>query len=215
MIEIEVKQPGERYTFEELYHLIELLRSPEGCPWDRAQTHESLVKPMIEEAYEAVDAIQKNSPEKLCEELGDVLLQVIFHTILADEEGRFTFTDVTDRCARKMLYRHSHVFGADLAENAGEALSNWEVRKLKEKGFTSLKQDLEDIPNVLPALMRAQKAAKKIRKADGVPEDGVQAAEREIGEKLYAVCKAADRSGVDAEIALQKYIDEVIQHENR
>ena len=80
MIEMEPKAQEERYTFEELYHIIELLRSPEGCPWDRAQTHQSLVKPMIEEAYEVVDAIQKDRPDKLCEELGDVLLQVIFHT---------------------------------------------------------------------------------------------------------------------------------------
>ena len=106
MIQMEPKQPGERYTFQELYHIIELLRSPEGCPWDREQTHESLIKPMLEEAYEAVDAIEKKSPEKLCEELGDVLLQVIFHTILAKEEGSFAFEDVTDRCARKMLFRH-------------------------------------------------------------------------------------------------------------
>ncbi len=171
MIEMEPKQPGERYTFQELYHIIELLRSPEGCPWDREQTHESLIKPMLEEAYEAVDAIEKKSPEKLCEELGDVLLQVIFHTILAKEEGSFAFEDVTDRCARKMLFRHSHVFGGDAAATAGEALSNWESRKLEEKGFSSLRQDLEDIPNVLPALMRAQKAAKKIRKAGSDREE--------------------------------------------
>ena len=144
MIQMEPKQPGERYTFQELYHIIELLRSPEGCPWDREQTHESLIKPMLEEAYEAVDAIEKKSPEKLCEELGDVLLQVIFHTILAKEEGSFAFEDVTDRCARKMLFRHSHVFGGDAAATAGEALSNWESRKLEEKGFSSLRQDLEE-----------------------------------------------------------------------
>ena len=82
MIQIEPKRNGEKYSLEELYHIIELLRSPEGCPWDRVQTHETLIKPMIEEAYEAVDAIKKDSAEKLCEELGDVLLQVIFHSIL-------------------------------------------------------------------------------------------------------------------------------------
>ncbi len=216
MIEMEPKQQGERYTFEELYHIIELLRSPEGCPWDRAQTHRSLIKPMIEEAYEAVDAIQKESSEKLCEELGDVLLQVIFHTILAREEGRFTLEDVTDRCARKMLFRHSHVFGSEAADTAGEALANWESRKLEEKGFSSLRQDLEDIPAVLPALMRAQKAAKKIRKAEPQEENTEDPLpEQEIGRMLYQICRQAERSGVEAELALNHYLEGVIKNENR
>ena len=217
MIEMEPKAQEERYTFEELYHIIELLRSPEGCPWDRAQTHQSLVKPMIEEAYEVVDAIQKDRPDKLCEELGDVLLQVIFHTILAREEGNFTFEDVTDRCARKMLFRHSHVFGSAVADTTGEALANWESRKLEEKGFSSLRQDLEDIPAVLPALMRAQKVAKKIRKVEGVSENpvGELATEQKIGEMLYQICKQADLSGVDAELALYRYLEGVIENENR
>ena len=191
------------------------MRSPEGCPWDRVQTHETLIKPMIEEAYEAVDAIKKNSTEKLCEELGDVLLQVIFHSILAKEEGKFEFEDVTDRCARKMLFRHTHVFGNVEVENASEALDNWESRKLTEKGFSSLKQDLEDIPSVFPSLMRAQKVAKKIRKAgksNEIPagEEFENATEEEIGELLYALCQVADKSDIDAEVALAKYTDKII-----
>lgn len=216
MVKMEPKPIGEKYTFDELYHIIELLRSPEGCPWDRAQTHQTLVKPMIEEAYEVVDAISKESSEKLCEELGDVLLQVIFHSMLSKEEGSFEYLDVTDRCARKMLFRHSHVFGDTVANGAGEALSNWENRKLEEKGFPSLRQDLEDIPNILPALMRAQKAAKKIRKAGSENEDQEEAlSEEEIGRRLYQLCRQADISGVDAEIALNHYLNEVIQNENR
>lgn len=215
MIQIEPKKNGEKYSLEELYHIIELLRSPEGCPWDRVQTHETLIKPMIEEAYEAVDAIKKDSAEKLCEELGDVLLQVIFHSILAEEEGKFGFDDVTDRCAKKMLFRHTHVFGNVEVDNEKEALDNWEKRKLTEKGFSSLKQDLEDIPDVLPALMRAQKAAKKIRKAgksESFPsgEEFEKAGEEEIGELLYSICRLADNSDVDAELALSKYTEKVI-----
>lgn len=229
MIEVEKKKVGEKYNLSELYHIIELLRSPEGCPWDRVQTHETLVKPMIEEAYEAVDAINKNSSEKLCEELGDVLLQVIFHAILSKEEGSFDFDDVTDRCARKMLFRHTHVFGNVHVEDEKEALDNWEKRKLTEKGFSSLKQDLEDIPTVFPALMRAQKVAKKIRKAEKTESDEKvllnenefeKANEEEIGELLYALCKLADNSDVDAEVALAKYTDKIImdagkENENR
>lgn len=217
MIQMETKKKDEKYSLEELYHIIELLRSPEGCPWDRVQTHETLIKPMIEEAYEAVDAIKKNSTEKLCEELGDVLLQVIFHSILAKEEGKFEFEDVTDRCARKMLFRHTHVFGNVEVDNASEALDNWESRKLTEKGFSSLKQDLEDIPSVFPALMRAQKVAKKIRKAgksENIPsgEEFENATEEEIGELLYALCQVADKSDVDAEVALAKYTDKIINN---
>ena len=217
MIQMETKKKDEKYSLEELYHIIELLRSPEGCPWDRVQTHETLIKPMIEEAYEAVDAIKKNSTEKLCEELGDVLLQVIFHSILAKEEGKFEFEDVTDRCARKMLFRHTHVFGNVEVDNASEALDNWESRKLTEMGFSSLKQDLEDIPSVFPALMRAQKVAKKIRKAgksENIPsgEEFENATEEEIGELLYALCQVADKSDVDAEVALAKYTDKIINN---
>ncbi len=220
MIEVERKKQGDKYNLEELYHIIELLRSPEGCPWDRVQTHDTLIKPMIEEAYEAVDAINKKSSEKLCEELGDVLLQVIFHSILSKEEGSFDFEDVTDRCARKMLFRHTHVFGDVHVEDEKQALDNWEKRKLTEKGFSSLKQDLEDVPTVFPALMRAQKVAKKIRKAEKAKSDEnnlinenefEKATEGEIGELLYALCKLADNSDVDAEIALSKYIDSIIE----
>lgn len=216
MIEIKQKQKNEKYTLEELYHIIELLRTPEGCPWDRAQTHETLIKPMIEEAYEAVDAIKKHSSDKLCEELGDVLLQVIFHAILAKEENSFDFDDITDRCARKMIFRHTHVFGDACAENAQEALVNWEKRKLVEKGFESLHQDLEDIPDVLPALMRSQKVAKKIRKAYNNEENTPEImSEEEIGKKIYEICRAADVSGIDAEIALTRYVERIIENENR
>ena len=217
MVEWQEKGKDERYTFEDLYRLIELLRSPGGCPWDREQTHASLIKPMIEEAYETVDAIEKESDGKLCEELGDVLLQVIFHSIIAEEEGAFRFDDITDGCTRKMLFRHSHVFGEDVANTAGDVLDNWEKRKQVEKGFQSLEEDLQDIPKVLPALMRAAKMAKKIRKnkpeavtvhASGVPE--VFTTPEEAGRYLYEVARICEQNGIEPELALKAYLDKEI-----
>lgn len=222
MIEVVKKNQGEKYNFDDLYDIIRKLRSPEGCPWDREQTHETLIKPMIEEAYEAVDAIEKNSIEKMTEEMGDVLLQVIFHCILGEESGEFGFLDVTDRCARKMLTRHTHIFGDAVAENTEEALVNWEAAKLKEKGFDSLRQDLDDIPGQFPALMRAAKCAKKIRKADrtdveeyvseAVDSMGIDFSdERVVGKILYEICRRAEENGVEAEIALKTSTNDVIK----
>lgn len=222
MIEVVKKGPDEKYSFDDLYDIIVKLRSPGGCPWDREQTHESLIKPMIEEAYEAVDAIEKKSTEKMKEEMGDVLLQVIFHCILGEEDGEFGFEDVTDRCARKMLSRHTHVFGDAFADNAEEALVNWDAAKLKEKGFDSLKQDLEDIPSQFPALMRAGKCAKKIRKADKaepiksvaetVDLSGIDFSdEAVVGKLLYEICRRAEENGVESEIALKNCTNDIIK----
>ena len=214
----------EKYDIQDFLKITKILRAPGGCPWDREQTHYSLVKPMLEEAYEAVDAIEKESTEKLTEELGDVLLQVIFHSIIGEEEGELSFNDVTDRCARKMLSRHTHIFGDAHAENSAEALNNWDEAKLKEKGFKTLREDLNDIPGCFPALMRAGKAAKKIRKGDGVYScdekisDGVGALSEEVsldnedtvGAVLYEVCRIAEKNGVDPELALKRFTDKVI-----
>ena len=214
MIEYKFRPENEKYTFDDLYEIIRLLRSPEGCPWDRVQTHYSLVTPMIEEAYELVDAIEKDNDEKMTEELGDVLLQVIFHTIIGAEEGRFTFFDVTDGCARKMLYRHSHVFGEDRAADSAEALENWDRRKSTEKGLDTLEQKLYDIPKDYPALYKAFKAASKIRKAGAENKDitpGVEAlvpdSEEELGRLLNGIAAAAEAKGLNPENALRRYVD--------
>ena len=212
MIPVHRKSENEKYTFSELYEIIKLLRSPEGCPWDRAQTHESLIKPMIEEAYEAVDAIEKGSRDKLVEELGDVLLQVIFHSILGEEEGLYGFHDITDGCARKMLFRHSHVFGDAVAQDARQALHNWEEMKKKEKGFSDVWEEIADIPNCFPALMRAAKRARKLRKAgekdDKIREDILPAIDYsdpgQVSCLLYSICAKAEEAGVDCETALLK-----------
>ncbi|MBR5060281.1 MAG: MazG family protein [Clostridia bacterium] len=211
-----------KYGFRELYKIVEELRAPGGCPWDREQTHQSLVRPMLEEALEAIDAIQKDDADKIVEELGDVLLQVVFHSVIAEENGEFTFEDVTDRCARKMIGRHVHVFGEEKADSPSEALSNWDAAKLKEKGFSGLGEDLQDIPKVFPALMRAEKAAKKIRKAGMTDECGTCfsdgfSAETDFGDKekvgalLYEICRRSEAEGVKCEEALRDATDRIIE----
>ena len=229
MISFDRTPEGGKYKFDDLYEVIRLLRSPGGCPWDRVQTHRTLITPMVEEAYELVDAIEKESDDKLVEELGDVLLQVIFHTIIGAEEGKFTFDDVTDRCTRKMLFRHSHVFGEDTAANAGEALENWEKRKTNEKGFDSLEQKLRDIPRNYPALYKAFKAASKIRKdaearaaageAGCVGQTGAEIdvpdSEAELRALLYGIVRAAEAKGLNPETALRRYVDSEVIHEDR
>ncbi|MBO4364336.1 MAG: MazG family protein [Clostridia bacterium] len=230
MLEIPKKKNGVKYDMEELREIVEKLRGPGGCPWDREQTHYSLIKPMIEEAYEAVDAIEKNDVTKMTEEFGDVLLQVLFHASVGRQNGEFDLEDITDRCARKMLSRHTHIFGTQHADNPAEALANWEAAKIKEKGFTSLYQDLCDIPEVFPALMRAQKAAKKIRKAGDSCADANAfgggnccgengsfpgnidfSDEKQVGRLLFEICRRAEENGVECELALKRETDGVIR----
>ena len=124
----------ERYTYEQLLEIIAELHSDHGCPWDRAQTHESMIKCLYDECDEVVEAIKNKDDENLCEELGDVLLQVLLHAQIAAEEGRFTMADVVDGIARKMVRRHPHVFGnAPMAQSEEEGLANWEAVKAMEK----------------------------------------------------------------------------------
>ena len=137
------------------------LRSDGGCPWDRAQTHASLRKNLVEEAYEAVDAIDSGCPDRLCDELGDVLMQVVLHAQLAMEAGDFTFDDVVTAICRKMISRHTHIFGDDHASTPDEVLDTWEKNKLKEKGFKTQSQVLHDVPRSLPALQRGYKSSAK------------------------------------------------------
>ena len=124
----------EKYTYEQLLEIIAELRSDHGCPWDRAQTHESMIKCLYDECDEVVEAIKNKDDDNLCEELGDVLLQVLLHAQIAGEEGRFTMADVVDGIARKMVRRHPHVFGnAPMAQSEEEGLANWEAVKAMEK----------------------------------------------------------------------------------
>ena len=151
----------EKYTIDDLLKIMERLRQPNGCPWDMVQTHQSIKKSMIEETYEAIDALDFGDDKAFANELGDVLLQVVFHSQIAKERGAFDFDDVLKEICTKLITRHSHVFGEDNAGNEEEALINWEKNKKKEKAIKTYTGVLEDVPNYLPALMRAEKIQKK------------------------------------------------------
>ncbi len=150
-----------KYTLEDLRAVIARLRGENGCPWDRVQTHESLRADMLEEAYEAVDAIEKNDMENLKEELGDVLMQVVFHAAIEEERGGFTLEDVIGGICEKMVYRHPHVFGELSVDTAEQVRVNWEKLKKKEKHMECQTDVLKSVPDALPALTRARKVQKK------------------------------------------------------
>ncbi|MES2569044.1 MAG: nucleoside triphosphate pyrophosphohydrolase, partial [Verrucomicrobiota bacterium] len=147
-------------TITQLREIVARLRAPDGCPWDREQTHTSLRTGVIEEAYEVVEAINNSDDANLREELGDLLLQVVFHAQIAEEEGRFDFDAVAHDISEKLIRRHPHVFGEDRCADSAEVLVRWEELKRAEKGNRQ-KSVLDDVSNGLPALMRAEKIQKK------------------------------------------------------
>lgn len=151
----------ERYDFSDLIDIMKLLRSEHGCPWDRDQNHESLKKYLIEETYEVLETIDLKDSKKLCEELGDLILQVVFHAEIGSEEGRFDINDVITGICRKLVLRHTHVFGTDKADTPDEVVDNWEAIKKKEKGLSNHTGVLKDVPSNLPALMRSYKVQQK------------------------------------------------------
>ncbi len=160
--------PKDRYGFEDLVEIMAILRSPEGCPWDREQTHESIRNNFLEEVYEAVDAIDHKDTANLREELGDVMMQVVFHAQIAREEGLFGLEDVLDEVCQKLIRRHPHIFGTVSANTSQEVLKNWDAIKRQEKGQNSVSDTLRQVPTALPALMYAQKLQSRARKG-GLP----------------------------------------------
>ncbi len=159
----ETNMEEKKYTLDDLVQVIRILRGENGCPWDRVQTHESIRQDMLEEAYEAADAIDKGNMENLCEELGDVLMQVVFHAEIEGEKGGFTIEDVIRGICEKMVYRHPHVFGNGevQADTAEQVLVNWEELKKKEKHTETQTEVMKSVPDALPALIRARKVQKK------------------------------------------------------
>ena len=151
----------ERYDVNDLIEIMRILREPGGCPWDAEQTHESIKKNLIEETYEVIEAINKNDKELLCEELGDTLMQVVFHAQMEKEAGTFDFDDVSDGVCKKLIERHPHVFGEVAISGVDDVLTNWDAIKRKSKGQKSTTESMQSVPRELPALMRATKLQKK------------------------------------------------------
>jgi MazG family protein len=195
------------------------LRGPDGCPWDAEQTHETLVKYLLDETYELIEAIEAGTPDHIAEELGDLLLQVVFHAQMAADAGTFDVDEVAGRLVTKLVTRHPHVFGDVEVGGASEVVANWEVIKDHEKGRTSV---LEGVPEALPALAYATKLQKRAAKvgfdwddakgpADKVVEElkEVEAApsdrkEEEVGDLLFAAVALARQLGVDPETAVRR-----------
>lgn len=158
MVDFERK---DSYNIQDLVEIMRLLRAPGGCPWDAQQTHESIKKNLIEETYEVIEAINKNDNDLLCEELGDLLMQVVFHACMETEKGAFNFDDVCDGICKKLIERHPHVFGETIISGVDDVLTNWDDIKRKTKGQKTTTQSMLSVPRELPALMRAAKLQKK------------------------------------------------------
>ena len=219
------------YTYEDLITVVELLRSEGGCPWDMEQTHKSIRNDFIEETYEVIEAIDTEDPALLREELGDVLLQVVFHARIEEEQDVFGMPEVANDICAKLIHRHPHVFGSLEVENSAEVLRNWEAIKGEEKQRVTMTDKLRAIPPMYPALMRAQKVGKKAACFDFETTEAVydkldeeiaevkaaaasgdaDAVAEELGDLLLTVTSLARKLGVKSEEALfhatNKFID--------
>ena len=223
MVEYEFK---DRYGIEDLREIVRLLRSPGGCPWDKEQNHQSIRNDFLEEAYEAVEAIDLLDMTLMREELGDVLLQVVFHTVLAEEENAFRFEDVCDEICKKLIVRHPHVFGDVKVNDTADVLKNWDAIKKETKGQERYTDTLESVAKSLPALARAQKVGKRAARAgmdfrcaedafscvagerqelaEAIASGDKARMEDELGDLLFSCVNTARHLGIDAEEALSR-----------
>lgn len=189
----------EKYDFNDLCLLAELLRAEGGCPWDREQTHKSIRKDIIEETYEVIEAIDKEDPYLMREELGDLLWQIVFHAQLEREEGRADMSDIIHDICAKLVHRHPHVFGNVVADTSDVVLSNWEKIKTEEKQRNTVTSKLESVPPALPALMRAQKVGKRAPFFDFPDADSVLVKLEEETRELKEAINSGDKDSIDEE----------------
>ena len=194
----------EHFSYEDVLDLVAFLRSDEGCPWDKVQTHQSVRRGVIEEAYEVAEAIDRQDDAMMIEELGDLLMQVLFHAEIARQEGRFALQEVYDRLCKKLIFRHPNLF-------EGSEPMDWQELKRLEKGQKSLSEELEGIAKTLPALTRAEKIAGKIEAETSAQhlekfseEFAKEPSEANLGRLLFAACAMAKKEKIDPEQALNK-----------
>ena len=228
MVDFEKKS---RYGYQDLLEIVRILRSDQGCPWDRVQTHRSIRRDLLEEACETAEAIDREDPELLCEELGDLLLQVVFHADLSADEGQFTMEDVCNGIVRKLIYRHPHVFGTAHEDTPEGVLVSWDKLKRAEKGQRTASEAMDAVARTLPGLWRAEKLQKKAAGAgfdwpdiggalDKLDEETAElrrAAESgrgvsdELGDVLFAAVKVGRFAGVDPEEAIAATCEKFIR----
>lgn len=190
-----------RFDLDDLKELVVRLRRPDGCPWDKVQTPESIKMNVVEEAYELLDAIESGDDDKVLEESGDILLQAVFHAVMREERGIFNLTDVTTGICEKLITRHTHIFGKDKAADEDGALSVWDKNKMKEKHQDTFSDAVNDVPKVFPALLQAQKVAKRVEKGGWAFSD-YASVEKKLSEELSEL-KTAYESGDKKEISAE------------
>lgn len=230
----------DKFNIDDLTAIVKILRSENGCPWDKVQTHSSIKKDFLEEVYEVMEAIDCDSPEMMQEELGDVLLQVVFHSVIETERGNFGLDEVITDICKKLIIRHPHVFGSVNADNVDKVLENWDNIKKETKGQETYTDTLKSVPKNFPALMRAQKLGKRASRAgldfenaetaygslesevkemgSVLWEDDKQKAAKQLGEIMFSCVNIARKLGLDAEEVLSevngRFIDRFERAEN-
>ncbi len=184
----------EKYDINDLLAIIKILRSENGCPWDKVQTHESIRTDLIEEAYEVCEGIDCNSPEMLREELGDLLLQIAFHSAIETELSNFTFDDVCNDICQKLIYRHPHVFGEVKVNDCDDVLKNWDALKKESKKQETFADTLESVPKTFPALLRGEKVCKRAARA-GLPINSA----KEFADRIRAGLDRLEANNFDSD----------------